>query len=231
MTTAETEGLSAKGAATRARITSAAFALFEREGFEAATIRDIAREAGVSQGLVYRYYDSKEALVLELYDGLSAEFEQRVRDLPRGSWPTRFVVAVRMSLEVLRPHRQALRGLMPLGASERHGHLFGPSTGFSRERVQSGFVQVVRGAQGSVDDVERLGVALYLIHLAVVLFWLVDRSVEQAATARLLDTMERVAPVVGRGLMLPGVRPFAFDLAETLALGIFGAAEPGGEVA
>lgn len=48
----------------RDRITDAALAVFSRAGWEGATMAGIAREAGVSTGNIYRYFDDKEALFL-----------------------------------------------------------------------------------------------------------------------------------------------------------------------
>ena len=47
---------------TRTRIRDAALRLFAERGIGAATIRDIATEAGVSSGLVRHHFGSKEAL-------------------------------------------------------------------------------------------------------------------------------------------------------------------------
>lgn len=55
-------------AATRDAVLTAAVRVFARHGFAAATIRDIALEAGMSVGSVYRHYASKEALHAELLD-------------------------------------------------------------------------------------------------------------------------------------------------------------------
>jgi AcrR family transcriptional regulator len=57
MTTAAFEDLTA-----RARIRDAALRLFAERGVEGATIRDIAREAGVSGGLVRHHFGSKDDL-------------------------------------------------------------------------------------------------------------------------------------------------------------------------
>lgn len=51
--------------AQRARILDAARTVFASRGL-AATMADVATEAGVSQGLAYRYFASKEELVREL---------------------------------------------------------------------------------------------------------------------------------------------------------------------
>lgn len=51
--------------ATRNALRAAANRLFAERGYEATTIRDIAREAGVTERTVYRYVDGKEGLVAE----------------------------------------------------------------------------------------------------------------------------------------------------------------------
>ena len=49
----------------RARIVAGARAVFARKGL-AATMADVAASAGVSQGLPYRYFSDKDALVRAL---------------------------------------------------------------------------------------------------------------------------------------------------------------------
>jgi AcrR family transcriptional regulator len=57
---------SPKGRRTRARFLDAGKTVFERDGFLAARISDIAAEADVSHGSFYHYFDSKEALFQEI---------------------------------------------------------------------------------------------------------------------------------------------------------------------
>ena len=59
-------GRSRRGAETRARLVEAAKAVFERDGFLEARITDIAKEAGVSHGSYYHYFESKEQLFREV---------------------------------------------------------------------------------------------------------------------------------------------------------------------
>jgi AcrR family transcriptional regulator len=46
----------------REQILDAALHSFSQKGFAGASIRDIAREAGITEGLIYHYFESKEKL-------------------------------------------------------------------------------------------------------------------------------------------------------------------------
>lgn len=47
----------------REQILDAALRVFAQKGFVGASIRDIAREVGVTEGLIYHYFDSKDQLL------------------------------------------------------------------------------------------------------------------------------------------------------------------------
>lgn len=53
-------------AARRAQLLAAAARRFDRVGYEATTMADVAAEAGVSKGATYLYFPSKESLFLKL---------------------------------------------------------------------------------------------------------------------------------------------------------------------
>lgn len=56
------------GSERKRSIIEAARPLFATRGFHATSIRDISREAGVSEALIYKHFPSKEALYDELLD-------------------------------------------------------------------------------------------------------------------------------------------------------------------
>ena len=56
-----------KAADKRDAIMSAALALFVERGFHGTAVPEVAERAGVGAGTIYRYFESKEALVNELY--------------------------------------------------------------------------------------------------------------------------------------------------------------------
>ncbi len=69
--------------AKRAQILDGAREVFARLGFDAASMNDITREAGVSKSTIYVYFASKEdlfeALVAETRERLFAEVEGKVK--------------------------------------------------------------------------------------------------------------------------------------------------------
>jgi AcrR family transcriptional regulator len=52
----------------REQIAEAAMRVFAQKGYMRATNKDIAREAGITTGLIYHYFDSKEALLKALVE-------------------------------------------------------------------------------------------------------------------------------------------------------------------
>src|SRR5215204_3108362 len=94
-------GQTDQGSATRQRLYATAIGLITRRGYEATTLREIAGEAGVSVGLLYRYFPSKQAVIVALYDELSTEYAQRAAGMKPGTWRSRFTFALQTSLDVL----------------------------------------------------------------------------------------------------------------------------------
>ncbi|MBK8022268.1 MAG: TetR/AcrR family transcriptional regulator [Chloroflexi bacterium] len=55
-------------ATRRKQILDAAARVFAEKGFHPATIKDIAREAGIADGTIYNYFENKTALLLGIFD-------------------------------------------------------------------------------------------------------------------------------------------------------------------
>ena len=62
-----------KSEETRTRILEAALAVFRERGFAQATMREIAAQAQVAVGAAYYYFDSKDAMVMALYERAQSE--------------------------------------------------------------------------------------------------------------------------------------------------------------
>ncbi len=62
------------------KIDRAALRLFTDRGFDAATTREIAAEAGVSEGAIYRHYKGKEELAVALFLQLHRRMTAIIQD-------------------------------------------------------------------------------------------------------------------------------------------------------
>jgi AcrR family transcriptional regulator len=66
------------------RIKAAAMRLVAERGVAQMTIRDLAQAAGVSEGALYRHYETKEDLVRDLYQEQYRQLGRTLRDLQGG---------------------------------------------------------------------------------------------------------------------------------------------------
>jgi len=216
-------GQTAQGVAARDRLYATAIQLIAERGYEATTLRDVAREAGVSVGLLYRYFPSKQAVVIALYDELSSAYAREAADLPPGPWRARFTFALTKSLEVLAPHRVALRALTPVLVGDPDEGIFSAPTAFSRLRVQQVFEAAVAGARDAPKAplAGALGRLLYLAHLAVLLWWLLDKSAQQRATSALVSLTQQLLPSVALTLRVPPVRRFVIAVDDLVRDALF----------
>src|ERR671917_1178088 len=196
--------LTPKARRTRGRILEAALELFAEKGYEATTMRDVAREAGASVGLAYRYFASKEEFALALYLGLAEESEEWARDeLIGGTVAERFEAAMLAKLNQVSPHRGPLAALLTraLDPSSPISAL-GEGTAAVREKMGGVFLEVVRGASDAPGETQarELGVVLYALHLAILLYWFHDRTPEARATRELVgsarETLRYLRPVL-----------------------------------
>ncbi len=217
-------GQTPQGAAARDRLYATAMQLIATRGYEATTLRDIAKEAGVSVGLLYRYFPSKHAVVIALYDELSSEYARQAEEMPVGRWRDRFVFALTTSLDVLKPHQVALRALTPVLVGNSEEGIFSARTSFSRLRVQLVFEEAVVGAIDAPKQplAAALGRLLYLIHLAVLLWWLLDKSSHQRATTALVSLTRQLLPSAALTLRVPPVRRFVISVDELVREALFG---------
>ncbi len=69
--------------ARREQIVEAATRVFAQKGFSRATTREVAREAGVSEGTIYNYFEDKDALLMAILERLN-ETERRAEDFEEG---------------------------------------------------------------------------------------------------------------------------------------------------
>jgi len=102
-------------AARRKQILDAATQVFAERGFHRATIKDIARVAGIADGTIYIYFASKTDLLIGILDRLN-ETEQRDEHLAQALTPDLqefFAAYLAHRLSVLAPTYEMLRAVLP----------------------------------------------------------------------------------------------------------------------
>jgi len=70
-----------RGARTRQAILQGALICFEKKGFHATNVEDIAAEVGVSRATLYQYFESKEQLFVDLVHTAGADLLRVIRRL------------------------------------------------------------------------------------------------------------------------------------------------------
>jgi AcrR family transcriptional regulator len=102
-------------AARRTQILDAATRVFARKGFNRATIRDVARDAGVADGTIYNYFANKTDLLLGLLDRLN-DTERRPAGLAQAAQAPladSFRAYLRERVEALWSNADLFRAVLP----------------------------------------------------------------------------------------------------------------------
>ncbi len=81
--------LTAKGLRTKGALTEAARQVFERDGYFGASVSEIGRRCGVSQGTFYQYFRNKDQVFREIVDATISAFWARADGLALADrdWP------------------------------------------------------------------------------------------------------------------------------------------------
>jgi AcrR family transcriptional regulator len=224
-------GLTPKARRTRERILEAALVLFAERGYEATTMRDVAREAGASLGLAYRYFASKEEFALALYMGLAEESEEWARGgLVGGTVAERFERAMVAKLDQVSPHRDSLAALLSRSLDPNSPiSALGEGTAAVREKMGGLFLEVVRSASDAPGEKQarELGNLLYALHLAILLYWFHDRTPKARATRDLVGSARETLRYLRPALRLPLMSRVLSRLAGALGnVGMNATAQP-----
>jgi TetR/AcrR family fatty acid metabolism transcriptional regulator len=102
-------------AARRTQILDAAITVFSEKGFHRATIKEIARVAGIADGTIYTYFASKDEILLAVLDRLN-ETTQRKQHFVLGSeqdLKAFFRAYLQQRMALLWPNAEVFRAVLP----------------------------------------------------------------------------------------------------------------------
>jgi len=63
---------------TKGKILEAALKLFSRKGFRETTVKDIAKEVGITEGAIYRHFNSKDEIIHDLLISITTELKEAI---------------------------------------------------------------------------------------------------------------------------------------------------------
>ena len=173
---------------TLAALVEAGLDLFERQGYEATTVAEIARAAGVTEMTFFRYFPAKEHLLLD--DPYDPVMTAAIAEQPRGLAPfTRAARGIRSAWRALpEPEAPVIRRRVRVAA--RTPALRGAvwrSTGNTEQAIIEQLV-----ADGATPEVARVAAASVLAALVAGLFTWADGEHMTLADAieQALDVIE-----------------------------------------
>jgi AcrR family transcriptional regulator len=201
-----------KAEETRTRILDAALRLFRERGFEQTTMREVAAEAGVATGGAYYYFRSKEELVMAFYLRTSDEAREKFAEAIAANKELKKRIRAMIDLKFAQfaEHRELMVALLKAGVDPRDPlSPFGGDTKDVREATIAWYERAVEGSDVTVtkDLAPYLPRLLWLYHMGLIYFWIVDTSPGQRRTHRLVEaTLDLIIQLL-RASSLPLMGP------------------------
>lgn len=181
----------------RERIIRAATALASRGGYDGVQMREIAEQADVALGTLYRYFPSKVHLLVAVMRAQTDRLRQSVEKNP-GPQVGEASAADRVLHVLQRATRALERDPNLTGALLRALMFADPSVATDADAVSSNMASVITdaiGEQGDPRDREAIARVLVLVWHSSLLTWLNGR----ASSRQLYENLE-----VATRLLLPG---------------------------
>jgi AcrR family transcriptional regulator len=179
---------------TKQAILAAALKLFAEKGFYKTSTRAISRKAGIAEGTLFNYFETKEDVALYFFEREMEEvigwYEGNAR-MKRADLPERLFAIVHHSLERLEPYEEFI-GAVCLRA-------LAPSSKLSPWRLQNQerelrYLRFIRDilaeaeAEGRFPPLGDFGAyAFRFFQSAIITYWLQDGSRGKEQTLALLD--------------------------------------------
>jgi AcrR family transcriptional regulator len=212
--------LTPRAGQTRAAIIEAALRLFRETGYEATTMRAIAREAGVSTGNAYYYFGSKEDLIREFYARNQAEHDAACRPVlaAETAFAPRLRGTLRALIEVMSPyHTFAAKFFKHAAEPSNPLSPFSSESSPVRASALALYREVIDGSSVKLDPDLRaqLPELLWLYSLGIVMFWVHDTSPGCAKTYRLID---RTVPLADRLVSMSRLPVLRSTLADVVSI-------------
>lgn len=193
---------------TQRKILAAAISLMSQQGYEATSMKQIAREAGVGDATVYKYFPSKEKLLFGFFE---ASIHQALSDTLATPEFEEFTLQERLQrlldalLDVLRPEREFVLVCREVIGNSPLLIMRDQIPGHAEMKQQ---ILLFLEEAEEQDEIAPLAFKTVLSSLlmdyvmVVILYWLKDESKQEADTTQLIDlSLEVLVLVLQSGII------------------------------
>jgi len=184
---------------TRSHVARTAHSLFERDGFEAVTMEQIAAEAGVARGTLYNHFPVKEAVLIEwMHAQLGEDLGPLMAQaMARPTFTARLAVLVESSARWWERHRQYAAPYVRFRFQQVRD-----AQGSALSDMATAYTELIAHAQGrgeirNDEPAQRLAGYLHFLYLYALLSWIEDGDLSLA------EELGRACEFFMRGARLP----------------------------
>ncbi len=209
---------------TQRKILAAAVSLMTAHGYEATTMKQIAREAAVADATLYKYFPSKEKLLLGYFEvSVKTALADTLAtpDLAEYSLQERLQRMLDSLLDVLRDEREFVQicrevianSPLLLMREQIPGHML------MKAQILAFLEEAEKAGEIVPFDFKPMLASLLMDYvLAIVLYWLKDESKQEADTTQLMDlTLEILLLVLQSGIINKFIELASFMLRNQMA--------------
>jgi AcrR family transcriptional regulator len=188
---------------TKQKILDAALQLFQENGLEGTTTKQISKKAGIAEGTLFNYFKTKEDLALYFFQretrDLIAWYGKEMR-LQRAPLPEKLFAIIHRQLEYIAPYEDFIgavffRSLQP---NSKLSPLSAESQELRLKYLR--FLREVLAEAEEKEEIPRFGelgaYAVGLFYIGIVTHWLHDTSRGKQKTLALLDRSLNIATKV-----------------------------------
>ena len=153
------------------------------------SVDDVARSAGISRGLLYHYFEDRDAFVVAVVEQASEELRQALRGDPEASRRERVEAGIDAFIAFAEAHAAGFRALLTGGVTNRKVAALIEQT---RERDLDAFVAGVAATTADPEIARRSKVLLAALHAhmhfmeGAVVRWLAHREITREQLRELI---------------------------------------------
>ncbi len=171
-----------KALETKNRLIDSALQVFSRKGFDASTTKDIAKEAGVTDGLIYHYFASKEELLWAVVDkhSLNKNLQTAAMEL-NGDESLESLMTCYFDRLLNMLHEKESLIVMFFGEAQRNPQIRERLVSIIEEGIQPLYFLLNNKGVGKGDDVQ---LAIRNVQTAIVMYFLLFDRIDNDKNGR-----------------------------------------------